>query len=260
MLCSVRNNTTITKMERLSHNVPASSLNNSAIMYLQAGKSHEAMELLQIALSKLRDQFMESEESDWDSQCDDEEPIQESTDRNDDQWMKCDQESAEVPSKAFNVFSSIPVWMPQDTSFLIFYDRALLVDTNTPCHDSELLSAVILFNMALLHHSRGVSYCKTDSLELASRLYRIALDILQKEVDLGSNYLLLMAIFNNLAHIDSHLFRMEEMKKSLEEIRTILMSDVIDADDVTLDEDDYAIFFMNSMFGNEKELAVAPAA
>jgi tetratricopeptide (TPR) repeat protein len=247
-------------MQSLSHNIPASSLNNSAIMYLQAGKSHEAMELLQIALSKLRDQFMESEESDWDSQCDDDEPIQESIERNDDQWMKCNQESTEVPSKAFNVFSSIPVWMPQDTSFLIFYDRALLVDTNSPCHDSELLSAVILFNMALLHHSRGVSYCKTDSLELASRLYRIALDILQKEVDLGSNYLLLMAIFNNLAHIDSHLFRMEEMKKSLEEIRTILMSDVIDADDISLDEDDYAIFFMNSMFGNEKELAVAPAA
>lgn len=247
-------------MERLSHNIPASSLNNSAIMYLQAGKSHEAMELLQIALSKLRDQFMESEESDWDEHCESDEPTQESNDGTDDQRMKCDQESAEGPSKALNVFSSIPVWMPQDTSFLIFYDRALLVDTNTPCHDSELLSAVILFNMALLHHSRGVSYCKTDSLELASRLYRIALDILQKEVDLGANYLLLMAIYNNMAHIDSHLFRVEEMKKSLEEIRTILMSDVIDSDDASLDEDDYAIFFMNSMFGSEKELAVAPAA
>jgi hypothetical protein len=63
-----------------------------------------------------------------------------------------------------------------------------------------------------------------------------------------------------MAHIDSHLFRVEEMKKSLEEIRTILMSDVIDSDDASLDEDDYAIFFMNSMFGSEKELAVAPAA
>ena len=247
-------------MESLSHNIPASSLNNSAIMYLQAGKSHEAMELLQIALSKLRDQFMDCEESDWESQCDDE-PIEESIGcTHEDPCTKCDQESTEVPTKALNVFSSVPVWMPQDTSFLIFYDRALLVDTTVPFHDSELLSAVILFNMALLHHSRGVSYCKTDSLELASRLYRIALDILQKDVDRGSSYLLLMAIFNNLAHIDSHLFRIEEMKKSLEEVRTIILSEVIDDDECALDEDDYAIFFMNSMFGNEKELAVAPAA
>lgn len=247
-------------MESLSQDLPASSLNNSAIMYLQAGKSHEAMELLQIALSKLRDQFMECEDSEWESHSENDDPIEETTSSHEDRWMKCDQQSTEAPTKALNVFSSIPVWMPQDTSFLIFYDRALLVDTNSPCHDSELLSAVILFNMALLHHSRGVSYCKTDSLELASRLYRIALDILRKEVDLGSNYLLLMAIFNNMAHIDSHLFRMEEMKKSLEEIRAIIMSDVIDADEISLDEDDYAIFFMNSMFGNEKELAVAPAA
>ncbi len=90
------------KMESLSHNVPASSLNNSAIMYLQAGKSHEAMELLQIALSKLRDQFMDCEESDWESQCDDDEPT---GCTHDDPVTKCDQESTEAPTKALSVFS-----------------------------------------------------------------------------------------------------------------------------------------------------------
>jgi tetratricopeptide (TPR) repeat protein len=239
-----------------TRNEPASSLNNNAIMYLQAGKPYEAMELLQTALSQLRDQFMECEEPDWDTDSDD--PIHESCHEN--SCLDCVQDATEAPTKAISVYSSIPVLIPQDTSFIVFYDRALLVDTSGPCLDNELLSAVILFNMALLHHSRGVSFCKTDSLELASRLYHIALDILRKEVHIGSNYLLLMAIFNNLAHIDSHLFRIDEMKGSLEEIRTILISDVIDVDDFSLCEEDYAIFFMNAMLGNEKELAVAPAA
>jgi tetratricopeptide (TPR) repeat protein len=247
-------------MESVTQNIPASSLNNSAIMYLQAGRSIEAMELLQIALSKLRDQFMDCHDSDWEDNCDEEEAIKHDVDEGEDDCMKCDQDFSEPCTKPISLFSSVPVRMPQDTSFLKFYDRALLVDTDCPCHDHELLSAVILFNMALLHHSRGIACCKADCFERASRLYQIALDILQKQLDYSTNYLLLMAIFNNLAHIDSHLFRMDEMKSSLEEIRTILTSDVIDDDALSLDEDDYAIFFMNAMFGNEKEITVAPAA
>lgn len=244
-------------MESIPNNISASALNNSAIMYLQAGRSQEAMELLQIALSKLRDQFLESPDSELDDSCDESEPTQDTDE--DDLMMKCEQDVVEPCTKSINLVSSISFVMQHDTSFLKFYDRALLVDTSDSCHDHELLSAVILFNMALLHHSRGVACCKTDCLVRASRLYQIALDILQRQFDYSTNYLLLMAIFNNLAHIDSHLFRIEEMKSSLEEIRSILMSEVID-EEFSLSEDDYSIFFMNAMFGNEKELTVAPAA
>jgi tetratricopeptide (TPR) repeat protein len=249
-------------MDTVTQNMPAGSLNNSAVMYLQAGRLHEAMELFQIALSKLRDQFVEHQESDWEgNQSDCEKPIDQGDDE--DQYMECEQDISEIfskPSMSISVFSSVPVWMPQDTSFLTFYDRALLVDINTPCHDRELLSAVILFNMALLHHSRGITCGKTDCLERASRLYQIALDVLQKQIEHSTNYLLLMAIFNNMAHIDSHLFRMEEMKGSLKAMFNILTSDDIDDDEFALEEDDYTIFFMNAIFGNEKELTVAPAA
>jgi tetratricopeptide (TPR) repeat protein len=244
-------------MESALDNISASSLNNSAIMYLQAGRSQEAMELLQIALSKLRDELLESPDSELEDSC--EEADQTHGTKEEDVYMKCEQEFAEPCTKSINLFSSIPFLMQHDTSFLKLYDRALLVDTSCSCLDHELLSAVILFNMALLHHSRGIACCKTDCLIRASHLYQIALDILQRRLDCSMNYLLLMAIFNNLAHIDSHLFRIEEMRSSLEEIRTILMSEVID-EEFSLNEDDYSIFFMNAMFGNEKELSVAPAA
>ena len=66
-----------------------------------------------------------------------------------------------------------------------------------------------------------------------------------------------MALFNNMAHVDSHLFRMKEMKDSLKRMRTILTAD---DDDVHLKEGNYAIFFINAVFGDEKEFKVAAAA
>ena len=245
-------------MEALAINVPSAVLNNSAIAYLQTGRADEAMMLLQIALANLRDQFVERRDRDGEGPCEDK-PIEE-----DDVDQSMDSEDKLEPcskqASSISVFGSVPFWIQQDASFLTLYDRALLVDTDIPCEDDELLSAVILFNMALLHHSAGLQCGKSDFLERASRLYQIALNILQKQHDPNANYLLLMALFNNIAHIDSHLFRMEDMKDSLEQMRNILTADDIDDEDLPIEEDDYVIFFMNAMFGKEKEFTVAPAA
>ena len=245
-------------MEALARNVPSAELNNSAIAYLQSGRAEEAMVLLQIALSKLRDQFVERRDPESERTGEDT-PIEED---DDDQSMKSDDESdpCPKPTSSISVFSSVPVWIQQDTSCLTFYDRALLVDINTPFEDNELLSAVILFNMALLHHSRGLEFGKSDFLERASHLYQIALDILQKQKSANGNYLIIMALLNNMAHIDSHLFRMEDMTDSLEHMCKILSADDIVNDDLLIDEDDYVIFFMNAMIGKEKEFTIAPAA
>lgn len=246
-------------MEALTRNVPAAVLNNSAIAYLQSGRTAEAMELLQIALSNLRDQFVENPDPAWEGQCGEVPPEE----VEDDQIMESSHmaEQCAKPSCSINVVGCVPIWLQHDASFLTLYDRALLVDTTTPCEDDELLSAVILFNMALLHHSRGLLECgEADYLDRANRLYEIALDILEKQEGHNANILLLMAVLNNIAHIDSHLCRLEDMKDSLEQMRHILAGDDIDEEDNSLDEDDYAIFFMNSMFSSEQEFTVAPAA
>ena len=93
--------------------------------------------------------------------------------------IKVEQEDFSKHSGLIHIFSSLPVAMQQDVALLTLYDRALHVDTFSPCQDKGILSAVILFNMALLHHFKGLEDGKTDFLQKANRLYHFALSILQ---------------------------------------------------------------------------------
>jgi hypothetical protein len=241
-------------MYALTRNFSAAEINNSAVTCIQAGRTQEAMEILQIALSDLRDQFVATQDPvGKDSP---QEPVAHD-DHDQHMDINVEQEEFSKPSDSIYVFSGQPVALQEDVSLLTLYDRALLVDTIYPCQDKEILSAVILFNMALLHHFRGLEEGKTEFLHSANRFYHFALSILQKPKTLKPNYLLLMALFNNMAHVDSHLFRMKEMKVSLKRMRTILTAY---DDDVPLEDADYAIFFINAVFGEEKEFTVAAAA
>jgi tetratricopeptide (TPR) repeat protein len=250
-------------MEQLTRNVSLVEINNSAVAFAQSGRSQEAMELFQLALSNLRDQFSRGASSAPN--------FEDTVDNNSTHAMDCyhhhrfeSQEPASASCAALNLFASVPkIQIPQDQSFLALYDRALLVDPSSGCNNEAsdaAVSAVILFNMALLHHFRGLTGGQTDFLDRASRLYRIALDILQKHND-NTNILLVLALYNNLAHIDSHLFRVEDMKHSLGQMQDILSTDD-SANECILpfDEDDYLIFSMNAMLGNEREFTLAPAA
>jgi tetratricopeptide (TPR) repeat protein len=246
-------------MERLTRDVPPVEINNSAVAFAQSGRSQEAMELFQLALSNLRDQFSRGASS---------APSHfEDVDNNSthalDHHRKLEEPASSTSCVALNLFASVPkIQIPQDQSFLALYDRALLVDPSSDYCNNEAsdtaVSAVILFNMALLHHFRGLGG-QTEFLDRASRLYRIALDILQKHND-DTNILLVLALLNNLAHIDSHLFRVEDMKHSLGQMRDILSTDDSDDECIPFDEDDYLIFSMNAMLGNEREFTLAPAA
>lgn len=233
----------------------AADLNNGAITYLQDGHPEEALELLQLALASLRDHFQD--ESEGSTQPDNrrarlrpavpqqQEPSMQVDDDDDDEVFLKD---------SVNVFSAMPFTIEQEASALILYNRALMIDTNSSlANASEIISSVVLFNMGLLHHTWGIGHGKSDLLERANRLYEIALDVLDKQPN--DSALLRMAILNNIAHIGSQLFRPDSMRNSLLELR-----DLVEMDDTPLEEEDYVIFFMNSMVGQKNEFTLAPAA
>jgi hypothetical protein len=228
-------------------NVPAAVLNNSAVAYLQAGRPAEAMELLQIGLSHLRDQFVEKRGRQLEQAP--------SRDQDDDDDAMVEEYNLPYKPTYVSAVSSIPVFWQQDVSSLTLYDRALLVDT--ALEGDEILSSVILYNMGLLHHNRGLESGVSNFLHRGYRLYQISLDILTRQ-NSASDPLLLMALFNNMAHVASNLFQVNEMRAALGHIRTILSGM---GHRPQLDEDDYAIFYANTfMFGQREEFMVAPAA
>lgn len=70
---------------------------------------------------------------------------------------------------------------------------------------------------------------------------------MQKQKNRKPNHLLLIALFNNMAHISSYFFRVEEMKDSLRQMRSILSEENDNEDDESFEEGEYVIFFMNAM-------------
>jgi hypothetical protein len=68
-----------------------------------------------------------------------------------------------------------------------------------------------------------------------------------------------LALCNNVAYIDSCLLRVSDMKHHLQQMSRVLRCDDLPDLDET-DDDDYMIFYLNAMFGEENNLVVAPAA
>lgn len=75
--------------------------------------------------------------------------------------------------------------------------------------DESLVTSVLLYNLAILSHCRGINEGKSKHLRVALRLYNMVFDIVrsraEEDEDRGSSIsdLLLLALFNNMAHVVS---------------------------------------------------------
>ena len=140
------------------------------------------------------------------------------------------------------------------------YNRALVLSRDQD--DYSLLvkyrhrtSAILLYNLALVHHNIGIHLGLSAALPHALRLYDMALETIDK----GANFLdvqkLLLAILNNMGNIHTHLFHFEHTRQCLNSLRVVLSasSSLMEMDD------DYVFFFLNALFQG-KELNFAPAA
>jgi hypothetical protein len=220
----------------------SAELNNRAISHLQAGQVQEAMRQLLIALSNVSNRPIPHE---FEPQADNRNKVEE-------MHISC---SPSNDSCSVGVFGSALSLGVQDSSYLLRYDRALYIDTRSSAMDHSIVSAVILFNTAQVHHSIGLECDNLDVLEQASRLYCMALLVMERR-----NHLLLLAILNNMAHIDSHLCRMGDMMGSLGKIRSLLREDNFCDDTSVINENDMKVFTMNAIFDERLVFKIACAA
>jgi hypothetical protein len=233
-------------------NLSPCELNNNAVACLCAGYSVEAMTLLQVSLSKLRSKFAESRESG---------PKVSDVDESEKRGEEFEDGPTVTPSGRIDRSECPTVGLVQDTSFLTMYRQAFLAQVDALSGDDDsALSAVVLFNMALLHHMQGLADGTSEALERANRLYSMAVDIVRVFDSPKGTRLLLLALHNNLAHISSLLFRTNEMIDHLEQMRCILSTDGLLGEEKYMNIDDYAIFSLNTMFGSRDDFKVATAA
>jgi hypothetical protein len=239
-------------MEAWADGLSPCELNNNAVACLCAGYSVEAMTLLQVSLSKLRSKFAESRDSG---------PKASGIDESVKQGEEFEAGPTVMPSGRIDRAECPTVGAVKDTSFLTMYRQAFLVQVDALSSDDDsALSAVVLFNMALLHHTQGLTDGKSEALERANRLYSMAVDIVLVFESPKGTCLLLLALYNNLAHLSSLLFRTDEMIDRLEQMRRILSTDGLLSEEKHMNIDDYAIFSLNTMFGSRDDFKVATAA
>jgi hypothetical protein len=266
-------------------------LNNSAVAFLQEERPKQAIDLLRVAVTNLaKDQysvcrpdasFQQSCESvgprrrlvsecsiDADSEDAANESAVSSLPSNEDevdddcsQYMDFDQEHVKPSVLGVPIFEVL-VSRPQtkDNSLLSLYNHALLVSLNE--QDQELISAVVLYNMALVNHCRAIERGISSLLQIALELYEMALGIVSQDQECTQSQhehnLLYMAILNNMAKIHADLFAVDEMRHCINSLRKIL-SVLHHEGCCCIDESDFTFFFMNAML-NLEDPFLAPAA
>lgn len=252
----------------------ALDLNNQAVAHLQHERVHEAVDLLRSALTLLKDGFKirnspvtpqaDANKMDPLSFGDSSSTIGEdfsmsiSSFNSDDGFMMDveDDIKPEGPAiLAVPVLHDMLLHPPQlsGNSAIILFDRALCLAQDET--DREMVTAVIMFNLGLVHHARGIARGRSNYLSKAMNLYKMSLRVVQKVEDAPIS-LLLLALFNNLAQIYSHFFLLEKMRRYLDNMRLLLADDEVR----TMSQDDFVWFCTNVMFNEGSYISVAPAA
>lgn len=237
-------------MSEMARQVPSAEMNNMAVAFILSGQSQEAMELFQESLVMLRDQLASGRAPR--SECVQMDKLESTSDTIHSGYNNNDDLLSLAGSNEIGDISL-------DSSFLAMYRRAMLVDINARSDDDTRLSGVVLYNMALLFHLRGLESNTADFLVRSLRLYELAIGIIENCPNHVPLDLVRLALFNNLAHLNFSLCRISDMKKYLKELHKMLSQECEKGNDC-IDEDDFLLFSMNAMYGKEMEFAGAPSA
>jgi hypothetical protein len=165
--------------------------------------------------------------------------------------------SAEQPQYASPVrLPSPPAATGGDHSSFFVYSQALNVNISVGMdHGADtdtLISAIIIFNLALLYHLKGTREQNAASKHHAKsmRLYAMSLELL-KNLNNSSSYhedvvLLLVACWNNMSHISYEQADVDSALLQLSELQWLLR--MIDARPSHFTADDMDSFMLNGMF------------
>jgi hypothetical protein len=259
--------------------MPASkvvALNNSAVAYLLSGRPKRALALLSKATTILKDHFADTEapcprsspsrghqlprfvyasspqhqsnlsSSSSSRTCNGEGDGNSSA-------MEMDVEQDQPSVLSFQVRTSS---LSQDVPLILNYSRALTVCEDV--EDKDLLTGVVLYNMALVNHCRAIQLGISSLLSIALNLYKIAATVLERntgDVD-ASNELVLLALYNNMAQIHACQWSSQDVRVCIDKIRMLLST--VSAESF-IDEEDFHFFSVNTLLHVE-DMNLAPAA
>jgi len=150
-----------------------------------------------------------------------------------------------------------------------FFTRAFVlvhpddVDPNAHEYRSET-TAVLLYNIGLSYHSKGVTKGGSKRLEYALEFYHLALTTLEESQELPVQEcsekarFIILALLTNMAHIYSHFYESSEACTCRELIPELLAA--VPFETTVMGEDEYVFFFMAIHVYNDINLVNAPAA
>jgi hypothetical protein len=150
---------------------------------------------------------------------------------------------ASSPSTAYSIYNRALVLSVEqdDYSFMTTYQHRT--------------SAIILYNLALVHHNIGIHLGVSAALPHALQLYGMSMQTINQGANLADVQKLLLALLNNMGNIHTHLFDLANTQRCLINLRVVLST----SSTLMAMDEDYLFFFLNAMFqGNE--LCFAPAA
>lgn len=132
---------------------------------------------------------------------------------------------------------------------------------------NHIMSGVLMYNIGLALHIQGLETCRSDLLPNALHFYAMAhhtfTELCRDHVNLADSLnLALLAIVNNIAHINAHLRNFSDALIFCNELslRFSCMLGAIDRGAPDLCCDDYEVFVSNVCFGTEIGRYPAPAA
>jgi tetratricopeptide (TPR) repeat protein len=162
--------------------------------------------------------------------------------------------SVEIPEVRDTIISVSP-----DNVFVVFNRAFHLSDDGVKtAADSAKASATLLYNMGLAWHHLGAQENNTDALKKALFAYERAYSALFRQCNDSFSCLVMLALCNNMAHIHSHFFNLEEAKRCRDLIPHILACS--SAGNSSMAADDYAFFLSEAMLLEGQDLKFAPAA
>jgi hypothetical protein len=146
--------------------------------------------------------------------------------------------------------------LSQDVPLILNYSRALAIVDGV--EDKDLLTGVVLYNMALLKHCRAIELGISSLLSNSLNLYKMAAAVLERSSDVDtSNELVLLALYNNMAQIHAHQWSSPEVRVCVDNIRMLLST--VSAENSFIGQEDFHFFCVNTMLHVE-DINIAPAA
>ena len=156
-------------------------------------------------------------------------------------------------------------------NMLPFFNRAFTVAVNAfekaGSNSIEVprseTTAILLYNIGLSYHHKGLTTGVSSSLKRALDFYEFAYDTLEAESRCGRgcsdlSRLVLLAIATNMGHAYAYFYDVEETRSCRSIVAEIFAS--ISPDSPVLSEDDYFFFYLSMIVYHDIDFCTAPAA